>query len=81
MQDSKGARAKKRQVFRKMAKDMARRYLRQMEVFNRRGLYNLGDLLSTVPQQIPPSKCKNLKKEVDDRQRQYNVSDKRRCDS
>ena len=46
---SGGNRAASRRAFRKMAKDMASRYLRQMEVFNRRGLHNLGDLLSTIP--------------------------------
>ena len=45
-------RANQRRAFRKMAKDMAGRYLRQMEVFNRRGLHNLGDLLATEPEPI-----------------------------
>ena len=35
-------RANDRRAFRKMAKDMAGRYLRQMDMFNRRGLDRLG---------------------------------------
>ena len=52
-------RAGQRRAFRKMAKDMAGRYLTQMDVFNRRRLHNLGDLLSTAPETITPSKREN----------------------
>lgn len=67
-----------RNAFRKMAKDMASRYLSQMEVFNRRGLKNLGDLLSTVPETIAPGKTERLAQQVDALQRRLGVSMERR---
>ena len=57
-----------------MAKDMAGRYLRQMEVFNRRGLHNLGDLLATEPEPIAVGKRERLAAHVDAIQRRYCVS-------
>ena len=73
-------RASARRAFRKMAKDMAGRYLRQMEMFNRRGLHRLGDLLSTTPQTISDAKLSQLARHVDDLQRRYGVSIERRND-
>ena len=67
-----------RRAFRKMAKDMAGRYLSQMEVFNRRGLHSLGDLLSTTPEPISTGKRKELAQRVDALQRRYVVSSERR---
>lgn len=77
LQNGEG-RANQRRAFRKMAKDMAGRYLTQMEVFNRRRLHNLGDLLSTEPEVIAPSKRERLVKQVDGLQRRYAVSAQRR---
>lgn len=71
-------RANQRRAFRKMAKDMAGRYLVQMEVFNRRRLHNLGDLLSTQAETIAQSKREKLAKQVDTLQRRYAVSAERR---
>jgi hypothetical protein len=71
-------RANQRRAFRKMAKDMAGRYLSQMEVFNRRRLHNLGDLLSTEPETIAQSKREKLAKQVETLQRRYAVSADRR---
>jgi hypothetical protein len=71
-------RANQRRAFRKMAKDMAGRYLVQMEVFNRRRLHNLGDLLSTQAETIAQSKREKLAKQVDTLQRRYAVSPERR---
>ena len=67
-------RASKRRAFRKMAKNMAGRYLRQMDVFNRRNLNNLGDLLSTSDELVPVSSCQQLGKHVDALQRRYSIS-------
>lgn len=67
-----------RLAFRKMAKDMAGRYLSQMEVLNRRGLNSLGDLLSTTPQTIAAGKCQKLAEQVDTLQRRVGVSAERR---
>jgi hypothetical protein len=71
-------RAGQRRAFRKMAKDMAGRYLSQMEVFNRRRLHNLGDLLSTTPEVIAPSKRAKLADHVSSLQHRYGVSAQRR---
>jgi hypothetical protein len=68
--DRRGQRA----AFRKMAKDMASRYLSQMEVFNRRGLKNLGDLLSTAVEPIAPGKREKLSQQVDALRRRLGVS-------
>ncbi|RUV55772.1 hypothetical protein EOA85_20495 [Mesorhizobium sp. M5C.F.Ca.IN.020.29.1.1] len=78
MQSSEG-RANQRRAFRKMAKDMAGRYLSQMEVFNRRGLNTLGDLLSTHVDTLPPSKAEKLAKKVDATQRRYSITAERRA--
>jgi len=67
-----------RRAFRKMAKDMAGRYLSQMDVFNRRGLKNLGDLISTTPESIPASKRERLAQQVDAVQHRNGVSAERR---
>ena len=67
-------RASQRRAFRKMAKDMAGRYLRMMEIFNRRGLHSLGDLLSTTEEPIPKGKRKQLMNQVGALQRRYGVS-------
>ena len=69
-----------RRAFRKMAKDMARRYLSQMEVFNRRGLHSLGDLLSTTQDLVSAGKRQGLAKRVNALQRRHGVSSKRRQD-
>jgi hypothetical protein len=71
-------RGSQRRAFRKMAKDMAGRYLSQMEVFNRRRLHSLGDLLSTTPEVIAPGKRSQLGEHVDALQRRYGISAERR---
>ncbi len=73
-----GDRANQRRAFRKMAKSMAGRYLSQMDVFNRRGLHNLGDLLSTTADLLPDGKRRQLGEHVDALQRRYGISAERR---
>lgn len=75
---SKGDRINQRRAFRKMAKDMANRYLRQMDVFSRRGLYSLSDLLSSEPDSVPASQCGKLTRKLASLQRRYGVSNSRR---
>lgn len=77
MQSSENRRGQ-RSAFRSMAKDMASRYLSQMEVFNRRGLKNLGDLLSTAIEAISVSKRETLAQQVNSLQRRLHVSEERR---
>lgn len=67
-----------RRAFRKMAKDMASRYLSQMDAFNRRRLHSLGDLLATTPQVIAPGKREKLGEQVSTLQRRVGVSADRR---
>jgi hypothetical protein len=67
-----------RRAFRKMAKDMAGRYLSQIEVFNRRRLHSLGDLLSTTPEVIAPGKRTQLAEHIARLQRRYGISAERR---
>lgn len=71
-------RIKQRRAFRAMAKDMAGRYLRQMDVFSRRGLHNLGELLATTSVHLSTSTRKRLRKHVEIVQRRTGVSDERR---
>ncbi|WP_137123437.1 ORC-CDC6 family AAA ATPase [Segeticoccus rhizosphaerae] len=54
-----------RPAFRKMAKDMSNRYLRQIEAFNRRSLTNFSDLLATEPASLPDKKLAELAQQVD----------------
>lgn len=72
-------RGNNRRAFRKMAKDMAGRYLTQMEVFNRRRLNNLGDLLSTAPETIAKSKRDKLSERIDALQKRNVVTAERRA--
>lgn len=67
-----------RPAFRKMAKDMAGRYLTQMDVFNRRGLTNLADLIKDDAEASKFSKHQKLAQDVDKLQRQLGISQERR---
>lgn len=78
MQSHEGRRGQ-RQAFRKMAKDMAGRYMSQVEVFNRRGLKTLSDLLATHVEPISPGKCEDLSKRVDSLQHKYKITAERRA--
>ncbi len=68
----------KRKAFRKMAKGMATRYLRQMDVFSRRGISDLADFIGTQPDMIAPSKLETLASSIDTLQHKNGISDKRR---
>jgi hypothetical protein len=76
---STAERANQRRAFRKMAKDMASRYLSQMEVFNRRRLHNLGDLLSTAPEPLAAGKRAKLADHVNVLQHRHAVTADRRA--
>lgn len=75
---SQDDRFSKRKAFRKMAKGMATRYLRQMDVFSRRGIQDLTDFISTRPDTIAPSKLETLASSVDSIQLKNGISDTRR---
>ncbi len=71
-------RRSQRRTFRKMAKNMAGRYLSQMDVFNRRRLHDLGDLLSTTATSLRAGDLQQLGRHVDALQRGYGISAERR---
>lgn len=73
-------RANDRAAFRKMARDMSSRYLRRMDTFNRRGLNELGSMLSTAPEPFPPGKLDRLRAHVDVVQRRTHVTMARRAE-
>ena len=71
-------RANHRQAFKRMAKDMAGRYLIQMDAFARPGLHDLGDLLSNAAEPLTEGSLQRLTKHVDTLQRKYRISAERR---
>ncbi|MCI0430197.1 MAG: hypothetical protein L0210_06605 [Rhodospirillales bacterium] len=71
-------RGNQRRAFRKMAKDMANRYLGQMEIFSRRRLQSFGDLLATEPELIAAGQRERLVRTVNAAQRRNGISAERR---
>lgn len=67
-----------RTQFRRMARDMANRYLAQMPMFHSRKLDNLGDMLSSEQMGISSSREKELQEAIDKAQAKFNVSEERR---
>jgi hypothetical protein len=57
---SMGDRAELRRTFRKMAKGMADKYLNQMSLFSKRGIYHLSDILSNQSISISQSQMKEV---------------------
>ena len=70
---SSGDRLTQRTRFRKMAKDMAGRYLRRMPLLNERGLVNLGNLLGNTEVSVRASALEALRREVDATQRRLHI--------
>ncbi|WP_104668658.1 ORC-CDC6 family AAA ATPase [Ensifer adhaerens] len=75
---SGGDRLNQRRAFRKMAKGMANRYLAQMDIFHRRRLNDLGNLLATYIEPISQSKRERLASHVDSLQRRFKITAERR---
>ena len=67
-----------RRDFRRMARDMANRYLQQIPLFAGRQLQNLGDLLSAQPRTVSSGKLTNLVQMVDREQRKLDIQPARR---
>lgn len=63
-----------RKEFRKMAKDMANRYLRIMPLFNDRGHANLTNLLNTEPTMLSEGRCQELRANINSTQTRFNIS-------
>lgn len=64
--------------FRRMARDMADRYLKQMPLFNTRKLESLAELLQTEAEPLPSSKLNKLRGDVDSTQRKLGITPSRR---
>jgi hypothetical protein len=64
-----------RSSFKKVAEDVARRYLAPLAVFNRSGTSNLRTLLNAAPApELPPGDVKEIEAEVSKLMRELNVS-------
>lgn len=72
------ARAGERTTFRKMAKDISRRYLGRMDTFSRRNLTDLRALLGTKPDPIATSRLRRLESHINTVQKECGVSFSRR---
>jgi len=78
--DSLGdSRAVGRRAFRKMAKEMAKRYLLQMPTFTRRGVTDLEALLQSAPDVLPGPNVTKLLHAIDSRQNKLALSDEDRA--
>lgn len=75
---SSGLRRADRANFRRMAKDMAGRYLRRMSLLSTRALVVLGDLLRDEDVAISVSALEHLRERVDAAQRRLKVAQPRR---
>ncbi len=79
---SSGLRRTERTRFRKMAKDMASRYLRRMPVLSERGLTNITNLLGDTVVAISPPELARLRKSVASTQKslEINAADRSRLE-
>ncbi len=75
---SSGPRRENRTNFRRMAKDMAGRYLRRMPLLSTRNLFVLGDLLGNQEAIITDSELRRLVESVDGAQHRLRIPDSRR---
>lgn len=64
-----------RRVFRRMAKDMSSRYLKQIPLFSSRELITLEALMPSIPEILPKGKLEELGNEVERTQRRLGLSD------
>lgn len=76
---SSGPRRENRTNFRRMAKDMASRYLRRMPLLSTRDLIVLGDLLADEEVTLTESECRQLRERVDVTQRRLQIGNARRA--
>jgi hypothetical protein len=73
-----GDRREQRTVFRRMAKDMANRYLSQMAEFSSRKLLSLETLLADVPEHLSASSLSVLRTRIGAIQAKLKITDERR---
>ena len=77
---SRDDRGNQRRSFRRMAKDMADRYLGQMDVFARRRLNSVADLLGTEPEGVSAGDRERLGRSISALQRRHMIGAERRHD-
>lgn len=73
-----GERTDQRRAFRRMARDMAERYLQKHSLLGPRRLVDIGNLLSEEPESISDSKLGDLRKQVAATQSRLKITDTRR---
>ncbi|REJ91759.1 MAG: hypothetical protein DWQ35_13725 [Planctomycetota bacterium] len=78
LQSSGASRASQRRSFRKMAKDMANRYLRRMPFFSELGLTNLSSILGSELAPASNSTLKKMKESADKTQDRLKIKRERR---
>ncbi len=77
---SSGPRREQRTAFRRMAKDMASRYLQKHSLLGPRGLTILADMLGEEEESISPSSQRELGEMTNAAQRRLKVTDERRAE-
>lgn len=75
-----GQRRDQRIAFRRMARDMAQRYLEKHSLLGPRRLVDISALLSEDEHEIPPSKLADLTRQVAAAQNRLSISDSRRAE-
>ena len=75
-----GTRPEQRKAFRKMARDMAQRYLQKHPLLGPRKLIDLSNLLSDQAEPISNSKLVELRKQVAAAQKRLKITDSRRSE-
>ena len=80
LQSTVDERKEQRTSFRRMAKDMAGRYLRQMSLFSTRGINRLEDMLANDEPALPPGKLRDLSDQVATAQRKFAITKERRSE-
>jgi hypothetical protein len=71
-------RREQRAGFRKVGRDMANRYMRQMPIFSTRKLEDFPTLLNETPEPLSPSKMADLEQNVAATQKRLHISENRR---
>jgi hypothetical protein len=75
-----GQRRDQRTAFRRMARDMAERYLQKHSLLGPRRLVDIGSLLSEEPEPISEAKLNELSKQVAATQKRLKITDSRRIE-
>lgn len=77
LQGRKGDRRRERSAFRRMAREMADRYLGQMQLFRSRRIQRFVSLMETEPPSLSPTVVNGYEKSTDSAAREMHISDDR----